>query len=559
MRPLSDHQRVRAIGGFAAVASVVAFGSYLYNSLRFDVDSFRGDQWFWLTNLLLPLENDRLSLFDTLTYEYEPLAHSHIPTFTTMVLNRHLLGLDTTVDMVIGVLSLIAVFAIVWRHLGESRRSSLGMLALAAVAGIVFMSLASQHFIWSLLQFQLLYIAIGVAYMWRFGRYLENPTYWWPFVAVPAAMVLGDAAGVAAVIAGAIYLVPMLLLRRVSWRHAGALGAAIFASIVVLGNLLRGQKGHGGDGPFQFAETLITDPVEPLQSFYYALSQAFVGLHHEATGFTLIRWDLAVIWFAVGMTLTGLAAWGVRRGGVDAADHFPIMLIIATLFWTLGVVRSRVWFFGPEATMQQPRYGINTTMFGIGVLLLLVNKRASLVPRARALAGGLITLIVVANLAGSLSVTTDDSGEVRQDREVAALREYIVGDRDQAPGLGLACSNWAPCFEAGSWLWGERLGPFANDPDDRPVWYLGFRDAVYDRYHETADEAKPALCAALAGAPTAVLIADITADTGLGPRLAEAGVVVPERDRAAAATFTDRAMSTECLSFNLRSGSAAGG
>ncbi len=554
MRNLLAHHRARLTTVLAASAGVVAFGTYLFNSLRHDVDSFRGDQWFWMTNLLLPLENDRLSMFDTITFEYEPLAHSHIPTFATMVLNRRLLDLDTTVDMVIGVLSLIAVFAIAWLHVGEDRRSVLGKLTLAAIAGIVFMSLDGSNFIWSLLQFQLFYIAVGVAYMWRFGRYVERPTYWWPFVAVPVAMIVGDAAGVAAVIASAIYLVPLLLARRVNWRHGATVGVSIAGAVVIVGNLLRGQKGHGGEGPLAFAETLLTDPAEPLHSFYFALSQAFVGLHRGDAGFLLIRWDFAILWFAVGMFLVGFAAWGVRKGGIGPRDHFPIMLVIATLFWTLGVVRSRVWFFGPEATMQQPRYGANTTLLGVGVLLLLVNHRKSLVPRARAGVGGLIALVVVANLAGSISVSRDSASERQQDNEVVQLRAYIVGDRDDAPNLGLSCSDWAPCFEAGSYLWGERLGPFSGDPDDRPTWYVGFRDAVYDRFYETADETKTTLCAALANASIDVLTADITSEDGLAPWLERGGVEVPDDDVEAAATFTGRAMDSSCLAFELSSG-----
>ena len=543
------HHRRNVAVGLAVTATLLAFAILLYNTIRYDADSFRGDQWFWMTNLLLPWENGQQSLWDTVTYEYEPLAHSHIPTFAVLLINARLFGLDTTVDTVIGVLSLVGVFAICRRHVGGFRASGTTALTLAAIASIVFMTLAASNLIWSLLHLQMLYITVAVAYMWSFGNYVRNPRWWWPVVMVPVAMVIGDAAGVAAVVSSLIYCAPLLLLRRIAWRDVGILAGSSAFTVLVIGNILRGQKGHGGEGPLEFAWTLITDPVEPLHSFYLALSQAFVGLHHDTTGWVLIRWDVAPIWFAFSVVLIGAAAWGLWRGGLDDRDHFPILLVIGTLFWTLGVVRSRVWFFGPELTMQQPRYAVNTTLLGIGVLLILLNKRKSF-GRARGPLTAALGVIIAANLLGSLTVTVDDDPELVQDREIAALRAWVVGERENAPILGLACSQWAPCLEAGSYLWAEGLGPFRGEPPP-PTWYAGFRDAVYDRYNETDDADKPALCSALANAEIDVLVEDIHDPDGLAPWLRDRATVVPADAETDAATFTQRAMDSSCLSFSL--------
>ena len=115
---------VRAEGTQKSTAIGVMFtaffvGTYLYNTVRFDKDSLRGDQWYWVRSVLIPFEEGRISFFDAITTEYATLSHSHVPTLIVFITNARILDLDLTVDRLVGTVSLLALLCIVFRHVNH--------------------------------------------------------------------------------------------------------------------------------------------------------------------------------------------------------------------------------------------------------------------------------------------------------------------------------------------------------------------------------------------------------------------------------------------------------
>ncbi|HEX6418615.1 MAG TPA: hypothetical protein VFZ77_08955, partial [Acidimicrobiales bacterium] len=348
---------------------------YVYNTIRFDRDTLSGDQWVWVSEVLIPYDHGRRSILEAITFEYGSLSHSHIPTLTVFLANSTLLQLDLTVDAIVGVLSLVGVAVVVHRH--ATRSSPLEpWLVTGAVAALVFMSSHFRNFAWSLVQFQMFYVLVAIWYLYRFGRQVENPRPIHALLVVPATLVMGDAIGVAAVLASMVYLGAMVLGRRIQWRKAVLHLVAFPVHVAILGRLLTGERSHGEQSFGQFIGLVREDPGGAVGAGVDALAGALVGFRDEPPDLlSFLSWDWSAWGALATLVLAAAAVVGVRRGGLTSHDHFPLMLVLASGIWSAGVVRSRLWLVGSEA-MQAPRYVSYTTLLGVGLILVLAAKWA---------------------------------------------------------------------------------------------------------------------------------------------------------------------------------------
>jgi len=531
----------------AALASLVVV-LYVVNSIRHNEATLQGDQWFWVSHVLVPLEDGRMSLFDAVTFEYQSFAHSHIPTLFVFLINDAWFGLTPTIDTVVGVLSLSGVVVIAWRHLADAP-PAWRRLAVAVIAGSIFVSSDPSNFVWSLLQFQMFYVLVAVVYLERFGARVENPSARFAVFAIPGAMILGDSMGSAAVAASLIYLTLLVIARRTPWRKSVPYFATFVTALLVLKPIIGGQRQHGGGSATDFADYLVSEPADVAKAIYYALAQAVVAFHTNVSGLGIVRWSSAWFWFVATVALLVAAAVGVRRFGWQTADHFPIMLMLASLVWTGGVIRARATFWGP-VVMQQPRYAAYTAVFGVGLVLLVATKAHRL-----RWGGVLVAAVLVGTLAGNTAVaiatTQDDSGERVQENQLKRLRAYVETESEAAPILGLDCSDWSSCLEGAWYLWDRKLGPFADDAEPREPWLIPFREAVYDRYHDADAAGKIALCETVATATSEDWLQDLTDPNGLASYIEATGAEIPADSVDEAAAITGKAMRVKCASFEL--------
>ena len=123
--------------------------------------------------------------------------------------------------------------------------------------------------------------------------------------------------------------------------------------------VFRGERPHTAGTVGYFLDRVLDDPVAPLKGMYYGLAAGFVSLRSSEFASPLLEWRHAPVWFALTVVLGGLALMLVRRTPLEVHDRFPILVILASLIWTAGVIRSRFLLLGP-ATMQAPRDACHT-------------------------------------------------------------------------------------------------------------------------------------------------------------------------------------------------------
>jgi hypothetical protein len=186
--------------------------------------------------------------------------------------------------------------------------------------------------------------------------------------------------------------------------------------------------------------------------------------------------------------------------------------------------------------------------------LILIAGRAHLLGRLRGATIALIAFGVAANFAGSLAVSFNDSGEQRQDREISALIEYTDGQRETAPILGLACSEWAPCLQ-GAWLLADRgLGPFSDYDTEAGGWRTEFRRTMFGAYESLTDEGKQRMCSRVVGVTAAQRETELLSDRSgsLGSMLMAKAVTVEPANLVEATEILRRGLETECRADELR-------
>jgi hypothetical protein len=460
------------------MVTVFFVGTYLSNTVRFDKDTLQGDQWYWVRNVLIPFEEGRISFFDAITTEYANLSHSHVPTLIAFITNARILDLDLTVDRLVGTASLLAVLCIVFRHASVSQPGVDPWVVTAAASSLLFMSSSYGNFVWSLLQFQMFYVLIAVWYLYRFGKQVESPTAFHALVVVPAAIVLGDAIGVAAVLSSLVYLTISMVWRRTPVRKGVLHLAALPIQLFVLGALLTGTRTHGELPWGSFLDLVSDRPAEVAATVRDAIAAGLVGYRENPTsGLGILSWDLAGYGLAVTLVLALVATLGLVRSGIEQRDHFPLMLIGATAIWSVGVIRSRVWLLGPDA-MHADRYVAYTTLLGLGLILILAGKW-SILGRWRLVVGATVSIVVMLSAVSTLAVTVEDVGERAQEAELASLRDFVKGSIDAPVQKGLQCNVRTPCLEAAWFLWDRGLGPFSGQRSGAPEWVPVFRSAVY--------------------------------------------------------------------------------
>ena len=460
------------------MVTVFFVGTYLYNTVRFDKDTLRGDQWYWVRNVLIPFEEGRISFFDAITTEYANLSHSHVPTLIVFMTNARILHLDLTVDRLVGTVSLLAVLCIIFRHAAVSRPGVDPWVVTAAAASLLFISSSYVNFVWSLLRFQMFYVLVAVWYLYRFGKQVESPTAFHALAVVPAAIVLGDAIGVAAVLSSLVYLTISMVLRRTPVRKGVLHLAALPIQLFVLGALLTGTRPHGELPWGSFLDLVRDRPAEVAAMVRDAIAAGLVGYRDiPIGGLGILSWDLAWYGFAVTLVLTLAATLGLVRSGIEQRDHFPLMLIGATAIWSAGVIRSRFWLFGPDA-MRADRYVAYTTLLGLGLIVFLAGKW-SILGRWRLVVGATVYIVVMLSAIGTLAVTVEDVGERAQEAELASLRDFVEGSIDVPVQEGAQCNVRTPCLEAAWFIWDRGLGPFSGQPSGAPEWVPMFRSAVY--------------------------------------------------------------------------------
>jgi hypothetical protein len=488
-------RRVTIVGAALVIAFFVA--TYAHQAISFDRDALISDQWVWVESVLMPYQRGDMGLFDAVTWEFAPLSHSHIPSLAVFLFSYEFLDLDLSADRIIGFLALVAMLVIVFRHSREFLRLDVALVVTAVASSILFMSSNPVNFGWSLLQFQLFYVLVAFVYLRSFTIRYETQPFAHAMIAMPAALLLGDAIGVAAVVATLAYLLVLGVLRKAPKRALVAYLGLFPLQLLLLSAVFSGERSHHELPILEFVESGLRNPGEFLGGLYYSMSTVFVALRPDGLAGPLLGWGHATPWFALTVAIGGLAMVLVWRTPLRTHDRFGILVILTGVIWTVGVLRARAFVIEPAhlrpgggralgaAAMQAPRYAVYTTLIGVGLILLLASK-LRFQPRLRAPLMVVAAFVVLANGLGSLKLVDNQRWVAEQERQVTDLRAYVLDETQEFDPPGRRCTQPVSCLRAASWLYDEKLASFRGDPSPRPAWVQQLRELAFARYDDMA-------------------------------------------------------------------------
>ena len=452
--------------------------TYGYNSFSFARDALRGDQWVWVESVLIPYHRGDLSLFHAVTWEYSTLSHSHILSLGVFLFSFEFLDLSLIPDRVIGFLALAGVLYIVFRHARRSLPLDNAMLVTAVASSMVFMSSAPHNFGWSLLQLQMLYVLIAFVYLWTFSsHYLSRPLLHAMF-AMSATLLLGDAIGVAAVIASLAYLGVLAVRRRAPIRALAAYFGLFPVEVLLLSAIFTGERSHASGSILDFVSYAFDSPREVFRGAYYSVATVFVALRGKGWETLLLERNRYPFWFAVTAVTAVLAILVLRRSPLRSQDCFPLLIILSSAFWTLGTMQARLEDGGAQV-MQAPRYASYTTLAGVGLVLLIAPKLqfAGGLRVPLLLIGGFVVLV---NGVGSYNLLDNGAWVDEQARELTNLRAYVRDETQEFHVVGGRCTR-GPCLRAGYFLQDLELGAFRHEAIHPPSWERDLRDVAFER------------------------------------------------------------------------------
>lgn len=546
-----------AVGG---AVLVIAFfvAIYVVNVVAFARPSLRGDQLHWVQFVLEPYERGDMSLFEAVTFEYANLSHSHIPTLAVFLFSYEFLDLSLDLDRLIGIVALGGALGVVFHQSrvdGEGRTEEAFVVA-AVAASMLFRSSSTAVFGWSLLQFQMLYVLIGLLYLRSFVAHFDSRTWWHAGVVMPLTLLLGDSVGSAVVVASLVFLVVLRVVRRVSTQVLATYVVLFGVDLAVLGALFRGQREHVAAPWSEFLSDVVTDPLPAVEALYYGLSTSFVALRTSDEAGPLLEWGFAPLWFACTLGAVALAVRLGLRTGVERHHYFPLLLAMAGGVWILGVVKARLHLAGPEA-LQTDRYAPYTALVGIALVLLL----AALSRGRREVRRGLlaaVVVVVVANAAGSLELLDHDDAVAAQEREINDIRAYVADEIQDFDVRGGRCRRIS-CGSLAFFLYDAGVGPFA-DGIPPPTWETEIRRVVADRFADLSAEERFTTCATTATLDDAALVAFVATDS---PVRLDASIdlsgIVPADRAADAERVVVRAVRSRCGQSTERGGESGGG
>ena len=225
----------------------IVFLFFVYYAFNANYNVLQGDQWRWVKSVLIPYYEQDKTLIESLLYEYKPLKHSHILTIGTLMLNAHFFDLNLHLDTLIGVISvggLILLFSTIISNT-QSNASTLTRSIVLVLSALTLMSFSARAvFGWSLVTFEFLYLFIAVLYGYCFIRFLQGQAGYWVVAFTAFVYFLGDAMGVAMVLASVVMSFIYLFIERRSFPRAFCFLSTLFVSMVDITGLAAKLKAH---------------------------------------------------------------------------------------------------------------------------------------------------------------------------------------------------------------------------------------------------------------------------------------------------------------------------
>lgn len=442
---------LRAAAALLALAVALSTFAYL---VRVANNIPLSDHWAWISGLLIPYVEGRISLGQYFLGQYTFLAHSHFATFAFLLIAYQYFALDFYLHFVWGAIFYVAGALLIASQFQQWRHDDANF-HLAVLIGAIGYFCITSDFPWFLVVFEYFYFALALCLLVAFDRTVQQRMPWPAFVPLFAlVLVFGDYIGLAAsftVLAAAALLA---LTGSLPWRkfaHLLLAAALVLASMrLLLGPGIPGSETARGAA----LAALATSPEVVVRAVLSSMSQplidnAILGHHFERPH--LLRYGLGAI---VALALSAVL-WLYWKQQAYRKSILPPLFIAFSFLAALAILTSR-FFDGGEDILLAQRFTRLFTLYVVGFALAaaLLEGRA-----ARAITS---TFAVVCVAAYAVSATHQwrhiDHVHAYFDRAEQLIRDHEPGD--EALGRHLARCSRGFCDDAVVFMRERRLHVF---------------------------------------------------------------------------------------------------
>ena len=336
-----------------------------------------GDQLIWIERVLIPFRDGSINFFQAVTFEYEVLSHSHIPSLGWLLLNERFFGLDLRIDMWIGFACALATIFLVFKYLFSLAKLNLtSLLSLTAISTIILSTANGASFSWSVLIFQFVGLSMAVFYMYKFQTLFFGP-FWKLALFTIFILLFSGSIGTAAVISSLIFGFILALKNKSRLLPWGLHLLTVGFCIICFGWMFNGGRVHSPTGFGDFFQFIINNPNEFWRGGLNSLSQVFVHeRRHEPTKYFPFMPSFMVGRIITILTL-GFAIFAIqdalRKRNLPLESWlFPSLMIFTGLLIVAGALKSRLVVGGANYILA-PRYFTTFSVLGIGVILFLTS------------------------------------------------------------------------------------------------------------------------------------------------------------------------------------------
>ena len=366
----------------------IVFLFFVYYAFNANYNVLQGDQWRWVKSVLIPYYEQDKTLIESLLYEYKPLKHSHILTIGTLMLNAHFFDLSLHLDTLIGVISvggLILLFSTIISNT-QSNASTLTRSIVLVLSALTLMSFSARAvFGWSLVTFEFLYLFIAVLYGYCFIRFLQGQAGYWVVAFTAFVYFLGDAMGVAMVLASVVMSFIYLFIERRSFPRAFCFLSTLFVLIYFSFNIdiLSGRPVHAKQSTIESLQYLLVNFDSSIEMFVKGFSRSFFNVPASklpVLGFLLRDLSIflgggAIVFAMISLFYIyrdKLGVAGREQSRFDTDSWFCVQLMLFAAVCIFGVLVTRLIQFDVNYIFGH-RYVRFASVFGVAALIAFIK------------------------------------------------------------------------------------------------------------------------------------------------------------------------------------------
>lgn len=339
------------------------------------------DEWRWLSNLLIPLLNEKISFFEFITGEYSFLGHTHFLTLIAIFINFKVSMLEMINLAYWGMIYYFAGWVLLIWAVQQSRKSSdvinwIGLLGITAP----YFTLTTD-FPWLLVVYEYFYYFLAIAILIIFDQYIISKVKLKTILIVTfLGSVLLDSFGVVAILSGIFVVllgvenknnkyivIPLILL---------AYGLAWIILRMVLGEGIPAAS----TSRLIVLQALVSRPLDIVQSLLISFSQPIIDksilVHYFSETYRLIQMLIGLI----GFTFVSAIAVIYWKKINSLQSHLPLLLISFGFIAWLLILLTRYLDFG-IAVFDSQRFARFFVLYyvGAGAALYIGSFRTILV------------------------------------------------------------------------------------------------------------------------------------------------------------------------------------